>query len=100
MKPGLGDIFATCSVDTTAMVWTTDDDKKPLICKLSGHDGYVIALEWITGTDRIVTASWDHTIKESRDFKWSAIEYFKPLDMGQHEGCGASHFGPSQRFHN
>ena len=65
MKPGSGDIFATCSVDTTALVWTTDEDKKPLISKLSGHTGYVIALEWISGTDRIVTASWDHTIKES-----------------------------------
>ena len=69
MKPGSGDIFATCSVDATAMVWTIDDDKKPLMCKLSGHDGYVIALEWITGTDRIVTASWDHTIKVNIDFK-------------------------------
>ena len=73
MKPGSGDIFATCSVDTTAMVWTTDDDKMPLICKLSGHDGYVIALEWITGTDRIVTASWDHTIKVNMNFKSSKI---------------------------
>ena len=65
VKPGSNDVFATCSVDTTALVWTTDKDKKPLICKLSGHVGYVTALEWISGTDRLVTASWDHTIKES-----------------------------------
>ena len=65
VKPGSGEVFATCSVDTTALVWTTAEEKRPLVSKLSGHLGYVTGLEWLPSTDRLITASWDHTIKES-----------------------------------
>ena len=43
--PGRDDMFASCSVDCSVIVWTVDS-RKPLHV-LSGHFGYVTDLVWI-----------------------------------------------------
>ena len=63
MKPNSTEIFASCSVDSNVIIWNVANKKEPLVHKLSDHVSYVTSVEWIPDTDKLVSASFDHTIK-------------------------------------
>jgi len=31
------------------------------VCEFTGHTGVVMAADWLSGGDQVITASWDHT---------------------------------------
>ena len=63
VKPGSKEIFASCSVDSNIIIWNVSHKKDPLVHKLSDHLSYVTSVQWIPGSDKLVSASFDHTIK-------------------------------------
>ena len=62
-KPGSTEIFASCSVDSTVRVWSANNKKEPLLHTLEGHVGYVTCIQWVPGTDKIISASFDYSLK-------------------------------------
>ena len=63
VKPGDTDIFASCSVDGTVKVWSANSKEKPLLHTFEGHIGYVTAIQWVPGSDKIISASFDYSLK-------------------------------------
>ena len=62
-KPGSTEIFASCSVDSTVRVWSAANKKEPLLHTLEGHVGYVTCIQWVPDTDKIISASFDYSLK-------------------------------------
>ena len=63
MKPESTEIFASCSVDSDVKIWNLKDKKEPLLHNLDEHLGYVTTIEWIPGTDKLISSSFDYTLK-------------------------------------
>ena len=63
VKPGSTEIFASCSVDCTVRVWSAKNKKEPLLHTLEGHVGYVTAIQWVPGSDKIISASFDYSLR-------------------------------------
>ena len=63
VKPGSTEMFASCSVDSNVIIWNVSNNKEPLTHKLSDHLSYVTSIEWIPGSDKLISASFDHSIK-------------------------------------
>ena len=63
MKPESTEIFASCSVDSDVKVWNLKDKKDPLVHNLDEHLGYVTTIEWIPGTDKLISSSFDYSLK-------------------------------------
>ena len=66
MKPNSSETFASCSVDGSIIIWNISDKKSPLVHKLADHMSYVTNILWIPNTDKLVSGSFDHTIKVRR----------------------------------
>ena len=81
-RPGSSSIAASCSVDTTVIVWDltkvstylqyylhclhclcVQKAEAGVLQRLEGHLGYVTSLLWVGGGGLLVSASWDHTVK-------------------------------------
>ena len=81
-RPGSSSIAASCSVDTTVIVWDltkvstylqyylhnlqclcVQKAEAAVLQRLEGHLGYVTSLLWVGGGGLLVSASWDHTVK-------------------------------------
>lgn len=54
-----GKICASCTIAENEMS-AVASIRQPL-CRLTGHTGVVIAVDWITGGEQLITASWDRT---------------------------------------
>ena len=63
MKPASSEIFASCSVDSDVKVWNLKNKKDPLMHNLDEHLGYVTTIEWIPGTDKLISSSFDYSLK-------------------------------------
>jgi len=63
MKPESTEIFASCSVDSDVKVWNLKNKKDPLVHNLDEHLGYVTTIEWIPGTDKLISSSFDYSLK-------------------------------------
>ena len=63
VKPGSTETFASCSVDSTVRVWSANNKKNPLLQTLEGHVGYVTAIQWIPDSNKIISASFDYSLK-------------------------------------
>ena len=63
MKPDSTEIFASCSVDSDVKVWNLKNKKDPVLHNLDEHLGYVTTIEWIPGTDKLISSSFDYSIK-------------------------------------
>uniref|UniRef100_A0A914RKR9 WD_REPEATS_REGION domain-containing protein n=1 Tax=Parascaris equorum TaxID=6256 RepID=A0A914RKR9_PAREQ len=53
------EIYASCIIAENEMS-AVASIRQPL-CRLTGHTGVVIAVEWIAGGEQLITASWDRT---------------------------------------
>ena len=81
MKPNSSEIFASCSVDGSIIIWNISDKKSPLVHKLADHMSYVTNILWIPNTDKLVSASFDHTIKVRRQNMIKKMQGFKIVLM-------------------
>ncbi len=60
--PGRKDVFASCSVDCTVIVWKVEKTKPQHV--LEGHFGYVTDLAWIDEDDDLLaSASYDGSVR-------------------------------------
>ena len=81
VKPNSSEIFASCSVDGSIIIWNISDKKSPLVHKLADHMSYVTNILWIPNTDKLVSASFDHTIKVTRQNMIKKMQGFKIVLM-------------------
>jgi len=63
MQPDSTEIFASCSVDSDVKIWNLKNKKDPLVHNLDEHLGYVTTIEWIPGTDKLISSSFDYSLK-------------------------------------
>jgi len=63
VKPLSDRIFASCSVDSDIKIWDLGNKKAPLLHTLDEHLGYVTCIEWIPGADKLISSSFDYSLK-------------------------------------